>query len=43
MRKATAFRGGANKTALPCEILAANKYLATVPGEQLQRAFYCFM
>ena len=32
MRKATAFRGGANKTAPPCEILAANKYLATVPG-----------
>ena len=37
MRKATAFRGGANKTALPCETLIKNKYLATVPGEQLQR------
>ena len=37
MRKATAFRGGANKTAPPCEILATNKYLATVPVEQLQR------
>ena len=37
MRKATAFRGGANKTAPPCETLVANKYLATVPGEQLQR------
>ena len=37
MRKATAFRGGANKTAPPCETLAANKYFATVPGEQLQR------
>ena len=37
MRKAAAFRGGANKTAPPCETLAANKYLATVPVEQLQR------
>ncbi|MFQ9413726.1 MAG: hypothetical protein ACLR1Q_05990 [Ruminococcus sp.] len=37
MRKATAFRGGANKTAPPCETLTANNYLATVPGEQLQR------
>ena len=37
MRKATAFRGGANKTALPCETLAIICYLATVPGEQLQR------
>ena len=37
VRKATAFRGGANKTAPPCETLAVNKYLATVPVEQLQR------
>ena len=37
MRKARAFRGGANKTALPCETLAIICYLATVPGEQLQR------
>ena len=37
MRKATAFRGGANKTAPPRETLIKNKYLATVPGEQLQR------
>ena len=37
MRKATAFRGGANKTAPPCETLTENKYLATVPVEQLQR------
>ena len=37
MRKATAFRGGANKTAPPCETLAIIWYLATVPGEQLQR------
>ena len=37
MRKAKAFRGGANKTAPPCEIGTGNKYLATVPGEQLQR------
>ena len=39
MRKATAFRGGANKTAPPCEILKANKYFATVPVEQLQRKY----
>ena len=39
MRKATAFRGGANKTAPPCEILKANKYFATVPMEQLQRKY----
>ena len=37
MRKATAFRGGANKTAPPYETLVVNKSLATVPGEQLQR------
>ncbi len=37
MRKARAFRGGANKTAPPCETGTGNKYLATVPGEQLQR------
>ena len=37
MRKATAFQGGTNKTAPPCETLIANKYLVTVPGEQLQR------
>ena len=37
MRKATAFRGGANKTAPPCETRTGNKYLATVPVEQLQR------
>ena len=37
MIKATAFRGGANKTAPPCENLATNKDLATVPVEQLQR------
>ena len=36
MRKATAFRGGANKTAPPCETRTGNKYLATVPVEQLQ-------
>ena len=39
MRKATAFRGGANKTAPPCETLTANKQLATVPVEQLQRKY----
>ena len=39
VRKATAFRGGANKTAPPCEALAANECLATVPGEQLQRKY----
>ena len=37
MRKARAFRGGANKTAPPCETGTENKYLATVPVEQLQR------
>ena len=37
MRKATAFRGGANKTAPPCETLAIICYLVTVPEEQLQR------
>ena len=35
--KRAAFRGGANKTAPPCETLVVNKYLATVPVEQLQR------
>ena len=40
MRKATAFRGGANKTALPCFPKAINRYLTTVPVEQLQRK--CF-
>ena len=29
--------GGANKTAPPCETGIGNKYLATVPPEQLQR------
>ena len=37
VRKATAFRGGANKTAPPCETETENKYLATVLVEQLQR------
>ena len=37
MRKATAFRGRSHKTAPPCETLSANKHLATVPVEQLQR------
>ena len=37
MRKATAFRGGANKTAPPCFPEAASNNLATVPVEQLQR------
>ena len=37
MRKATAFRGGANKTAPPCEALSENKYFPTVPLEQLER------
>ena len=37
MRKATAFRGGANKTASPCFPKAINGHLATVPVEQLQR------
>ena len=36
MRKAIAFRGGANKTAPPCETGIRKRYLATVPGEQLQ-------
>ena len=40
MRKATAFQGGTNKTAPPCETLTANNYLATVPGEQLQREMF---
>ena len=39
MRKAKAFRGGANKTAPPCETLAIICYLATVPGEQLQQGY----
>ena len=39
VRKARAFRGGANKTALPCETLAIICYLAIVPVEQLQRKF----
>ena len=39
MRKAKAFRGGANKTAPPCETLAIICYFATVPGEQLQRKY----
>ena len=37
VRKATAFRGGANKTAPPCFPKTVNSNLATVPGEQLQR------
>ena len=37
VRKATAFRGGANKTASSCETWIKNMYLVTVPGEQLQR------
>ena len=40
MRKAKAFRGGANKTAPPCETLIVNRYFATVPVEQLQWALY---
>ena len=39
MRKARAFRGGANKPAPPCESLAIICYLATVPVEQLQRGY----
>ena len=39
MRKAKAFRGGANKTAPPCETLAIICYLAIVPGEQLQQGY----
>jgi len=31
VRKATAFRGGANKTAPPCETLVVNKYLTENP------------
>ena len=37
VRKATAFRGGANKTAPPCETETRNRHLVTVPVEQLQR------
>ena len=37
MRKAKAFRDGANKTASPCFPKAINGHLATVPVEQLQR------
>ena len=37
MRKATAFRGGANKTAPPCFPETISNNLATVPVEQLQR------
>ena len=37
MRKATAFRGGANTTAPPCGALSENKYFPTVPLEQLER------
>ena len=37
MRKARAFRGGANKTAPPCFPEAVSNNLATVPVEQLQR------
>ena len=37
MRKAKAFRGGANKTAPPCFPEAVSNNLATVPVEQLQR------
>ena len=37
MRKATAFRGRANKTAPPCETGAENGHFATVPVERLQR------
>ena len=37
MRKATAFRGGANKTAPPCETGVENGHFATVPVERLQR------
>ena len=36
MRKATAFRGGANKTAPPCFSEEVSNNLATVPVEQLQ-------
>jgi len=37
VRKAKAFRGGANKTAPPCETGTGNRYLVTVPVEQLQK------
>ena len=37
MRKAIAFRGGANKTAPPCFPKAVNSNLVTVPAEQSQR------
>ena len=37
VRKAKAFRGGANKTAPPCETGTANRHLVTVPVEQLQQ------
>ena len=37
MRKARAFRGGANKTAPPCFPKAVSNNLANVPVEQLQR------
>ena len=39
MRKATAFRGGANKTAPPCFSEVVSNNLATVPVEQLQWKF----
>ena len=42
VRKATAFRDGANKTALPCETGTTNNYLVTVPEEQLQWISCCF-
>ena len=42
MRKAKAFRGGANKTAPPCETGIRNIHLATVPGEQLQQGLQLF-
>ena len=37
VRKARAFRGGANKTAPPFETKTGNRHLVTVPVEQLQR------
>ena len=40
MRKATAFRGGANKTAPPCFPETISNNLATAPVEQLQWALY---
>ena len=40
MRKAKAFRGGANKTAPPCFPETISNNLATVPVEQLQWALY---